>query len=453
MRSGAARLAVLVLLASCAPKVLPPPPTGIAPKFPDFVQPVAPPGVGTMAARDRHAVGWQWLQAGDLRAAERSFAAALRFTASFYPAEVGLGYVALASKKYQEALLHFDRAVVANPRYAPALAGRAEALLGTGQMDEAVVSIEAALAQDPGLGLLRSRLEVLRFRSQQEDITRARQLASANRLNEARDAYLSLMGTSPSGFLLRELADVERRAGTLEAALEHASKAAALEPEEPRGHVLLGELYEARGETAKAMDAFRTAAALQPDLNLNDRIEALRSRAAFDAMPAEYRSIDGATTLTRAQLAALIAVRLDKLLAASRRVNAVVITDMRGSWAAPYILSVARAGVMEVYANHTFQPDATVRRGDLAEAASNILEIIASRDPRRTEAWRDRRRKFADIGPGHLRYRAVSLAVEAGVMNTLQDGTFNLTQPVSGAEALAAVAKLEELGRPESPMP
>ena len=440
--------ALVLLLAACAPRTAPLPPAAIAPKFPDFVRPVPPAGLGPAAALERHETGWQWLQAGDLRAAERNFSAALKRAEAFYPAEVGLGYVALAAKKYKEALLHFDRAVVANPRYAPALAGRAEALLATGDMDGALVSLEAALQQDPTLSLLQHRIEVLRFRRQQEEITRARELATANRLPEAQAAYLALAGRSPgSAFLWRELAEVERRAGDLDAALEHAAKAISLEPEDPRAHVLLGDLHEARGELSKAIDALTTAVSLQPDTGLNERIEQLRTRAAFEAMPAEYRGIEGAAAVTRAQLAALLAVRLEDLLSSVRRVDAVVITDTRGNWAAPYILSVARAGVMEVYPNHTFQPDAVVRRGDLAQAAGNVLELIASRNPSLAQAWRDPRQKFADLGPRHLRYPAVSLAVGAGVMSIGQDGHFNLADAISGAEALAAVAKLEELGR------
>ena len=37
------------------------------------------------------------------------------------------------------------------------------------------------------------------------------------------------------------------------------------------------------------------------------------------------------------------------------------------------------------------------------------------------------------------------MAVESGVMATLNDGTFQLTRPVTGQEALRAVKKLEEL--------
>ena len=54
--------------------------------------------------------------------------------------------------------------------------------------------------------------------------------------------------------------------------------------------------------------------------------------------------------------------------------------------------------------------------------------------------------------PGHLNYPAASLAVEAGVMTTAPDGSFQLTRPVTGAEAVAAVDKLAELARPSGPM-
>jgi tetratricopeptide (TPR) repeat protein len=443
----AAALAFLLLMSACAPKLPPAPPVVAAPKFPDFIRPAPPPGLGTPAAMERHEVGWQWLQAGDLRAAERNFNAALKQSAGFYPAEVGLGYVALASKKHNEALLHFDRAVVANPRYAPALGGRAEALLAAGELDEAARSIEAALQADPGLVSLRSRLEVLRFRDQQADITRARSMAEAGRLDEARDAYLTALAASPdSPFLLRELSEVERRAGRNDTALAHALRAVELDPEDARGHLIVAELYEARGEMSKASEAYAAALALQPDPALSDKIEALRARAAFEAMPEEYRAIESSETVTRAQLAALLAVRLEDLLSKARRVSAVVITDARNSWASSYIMAVARAGVMEVYPNHTFAPDAFVRRSELAAAASRVLEVIAARSPALAATWRRAERKFPDVGRGHLSYPAVSLAVEAGIMATFEDGSFRLTQPVTGAEAVAAVEKLRELG-------
>jgi tetratricopeptide (TPR) repeat protein len=446
------RILVLWLLvlaataAACGAKKVIDPPVVTTPKFPDFIFPAAPNGVGTPAAIERHQVGWNWLQAGDLRAAERNFNAALKQSPPFYPAEVGLGYVALAQKKHKDSLQHFDRAVLMNPRYAPALGGRAESLLALGEEREAMQSIEAALQADPSLTGLRTRIQVLRFRGQQQEIERARGLAETDRFDEARAAYLAAIQSSPqSPFLHRELAEVERRAGRLDEARDHARKALELEPDEPRTHVILGEIYEAQGDFVKAAEEFSSAVAMQPDGALSLRIENLRSRAAFAAMPPEYRNIGEAAMATRGQLAALLAVRLEPILTGTRTVSAVVITDTRSHWASSYILAVARAGVMEVYPNHTFQPSAVVRRGELADAASRILSLIAVEKPALAAAWKNGKRQFADVPPAHLSYPAALVTVEAGVMQPAPDGSFELSRPVTGAEAVAAVKKLEEL--------
>jgi hypothetical protein len=87
-----------------------------------------------------------------------------------------------------------------------------------------------------------------------------------------------------------------------------------------------------------------------------------------------------------------------------------------------------------------------VRRVDMARAVSKVLELIARQQPQLAAGWRKSRRKFPDVGPAHLSYPAASLAVEAGVMTTAPDGSFQLTRPLTGPDAVAAVDKLAELG-------
>lgn len=447
LRLGQA-VALLALLAGagCAPKTVAVPPPAAAPKFPDFIYPAPPQGIGPVADLDRHEMAWRWLQAGDPRNAERIFSTLVKQRADFYPAEAGLGYVALARKDFRSAASHFDRAVVANPRYAPALAGRGEALLALGEREDALKSFEAALGADPQLETLRSRVEVLRFRGLQDDLAAARKLADSGRLKEARSAYEAAIAGSPqSPFLYRELAAVERRDGDPTAALAHAEKASELDPNDSRSLALVGEIHESQKAYQKAIDAYSSAVALEPNEDLSNRIEDLRERAAFEAMPDEYRTIESAPTITRGQLAALLGVRLDDLLKRARGRNAAVITDARTSWAAPWILSVVRAGVMEAYPNHTFQPGAIVRRADLAQAASRALSLIAAENPKLAASWRNAKRQFPDLSPGHLVYPAASLSVEAGVMTTVENGSFDQTRPITGAEAVAAVRALEDL--------
>jgi tetratricopeptide (TPR) repeat protein len=418
----------------------------VTPKFPEFVYPAPPQSLGPPTAAAAHEVAWQWLQSGDLRTAERGFTKVLKDAAEFYPSEAGLGYVALAKKEYRAATSHFDRALAADATYAPALAGRGDALLTLGQRDRALASFEAAVAADPKLTELRSRIDVLRFRGMQDDVDAARKAAEAGKLAEAQAIYERSLAASPdSPLLYRELAVIERRIGSLDAALGHAQKAAELSPNEARNFITLGEIYEAKGEYAKATDAFGTAVALEPSAELDARIDDLREKAAFASMPEEYRSIETSPTVNRAQLAALFGVRLDDLLKRAPQSNAVVVTDTRGNWASPWILSVSRTGIMETYANHTFQPNALVRRVDLAFAVSRALSLIAAERPRQAETWRGARVRFPDLPPGHLSYPAAAVAVQAGVMTADPDGSFQLSRPVTGAETLAAVKKLEEL--------
>jgi hypothetical protein len=53
--------------------------------------------------------------------------------------------------------------------------------------------------------------------------------------------------------------------------------------------------------------------------------------------------------------------------------------------------------------------------------------------------------KFSDLSPTHLAYPAASVAVAAGVLKTGAENNFQPNKPVSGAEALDAIASLEGL--------
>jgi tetratricopeptide (TPR) repeat protein len=439
--------ALLLASAACGPAKLElPSATAPSSKYPDYIFPAVIGDLGTPAAQERHKAGWLWLQAGDLKAAERNFDAALKLAGNFYPSEAGLGYVGLARKDFDEAATHFDRAVVANPRYVPALVGRGEALLGLGERDMALKSLEAAVVADPDMSPLKSRIEVLRVRGLQDDVAAARKALDAGRLDEARGLYNRAIAASPdSPFLYREAADVARRQGHLDVALQQAQKASELDPTDARAQVLTGEIYEAQSDKPKAIAAYEAAVALEPSEAIDRKIESLREAIAIAALPAEFQAIESSSSVSREQLAALVGVRLDGLFKRAPRRNAVVITDARGSWAIPWIMSVTRAGVMEVYPNHTFEPSAAVRRGDLAEAASRVLSIIATEQPALGASWLSAKRQFSDVPPAHLGFGAASMTVEAGVMQPLPDGSFQLARLVTGAEAVAAVKKLEEL--------
>ena len=100
------------------------------------------------------------------------------------------------------------------PAYVPALIGRGQALLELDRDADALASFEAALAKDPSLTDLRSRVDVLRFRATQDMLARAKAAADARRWDEATAIYQQAIAASPdSAFLYRDLAAVEQQAG------------------------------------------------------------------------------------------------------------------------------------------------------------------------------------------------------------------------------------------------
>jgi tetratricopeptide (TPR) repeat protein len=437
---------LLAGLAGCAASVAPPPPIVTTPRFPNFVFPAVPAEYQASAAAGSHERAWLFLQAGDLGEARRGFDDTLRQQGDFYPATVGLGYVDLAERAYEAAVGRFTRALDRVPTYVPALVGRGEALLATRQEVAALDSFEAALAADPSLDAVQRRVQVLRFRGLQAYVDAARQAAAAGRVDEARRSYERALQASPdSAFLHRELASLQLDAGSLSEAVAHARRATALDSDDAAAFELLGDIEAARGAFETAVDAYERAALLAPDAELDAKRTEAAERAEYARLPPQYRAIAAAPSIARGGLAALVSIRLRGLLAAAPRTNATLITDTRDHWAASWIMTAANVGVMEVYANHTFQPELEIRRGELARVTSRVLDLIGERDPALARRWTGTRVQFADLGASHLSYAAASRSVAAGVLGTLDGNRFDLSGIVSGAEAVAAVERLEAL--------
>src|SRR5262245_4902136 len=123
-----AAVAVVLLFTSCAMRTTPAAPG--AAKYPEFIVPAVPATLANTRGADRVGRGWQFLQADSLRNAEREFAAALKQSPDLYPAQTGSAYVELARRNFDRARTGFDRALMRDARYVPALVGRGQALLG-----------------------------------------------------------------------------------------------------------------------------------------------------------------------------------------------------------------------------------------------------------------------------------------------------------------------------------
>ena len=297
-------LAWLAVLSACAPRIAPLP-VVTAPKFPEFLQPVVPPALANTASAIAQNRGWVFLQAGDLKGAQRELALALQMMPGFYPADAALGYLELAGKDARKALPHFDRALEYQRDYVPALVGRGQALLAIDRDADALAAFEAAVAADPSLTDLKRRIEVLRFRGIEQNLAAARAAARAGNLEDASRAYATAIASSPdSAFLYRELAAVERQKGQDEAALGDLRKAADLDPSDAASLAQIGDLLAVRGDLDGSIKAYSSSLAIEWHADIDAKLERVRARAELARLPEEYRAIEQAPQITRADLAA-----------------------------------------------------------------------------------------------------------------------------------------------------
>jgi tetratricopeptide (TPR) repeat protein len=439
-------LTLALATAGCGSKTVRPATAG--PAYPQFEFPAVSPAMETASGElvAQHREGWDLLQMGNTRAAERRFSTVTRRAPDFYPAMAGLGYVALAQQEYPAAVADFDKALAVVPDYVPALLGRATALEATNQIADAVAALDAVVKADPARAELKTRADSLRFRVMEETVAQARSAQAGGKLDEARTAWEKALVASPdSAYLYRELATTERLAGELDKAYAHAQTAKKLDDRDAATVALVGEIEEQRGHLPEAIDAYRQAQGLGGRADLTARITDLERRLAFMEMPEAFREIPSAPRVTRADLAALIGARLETWVASVPPASSELITDVRNHWAQRWILAVTRAGLMEVYPNHTFQPGELIQRADLAVVVSRTLAAMGSNAGLGMARGPDARPAFSDLAPGHASYEAAATAVAAGVLANGPDNAFQPTRPVSGAEAVAAVDRLEAM--------
>ena len=437
-------LVALVGAAACVTRV----PVVAIPSYPEYLFPAVPAEYAVSSEARRHEEAWMFLQAGELMMARTRFAALLDSSPGFYPAETALGWVNLARGDHQAAVGYFDRVTTEQPRYVPALVGRGEAMLALDEAEEALRSFEAALAEDAGLGSVQRIVQELRFTVVSAQLQVARRSAAAHRYAEARAAYERVVAASPdSAFLQIELGRIELEHGNAEAALDRARRAARLDAMDPAVFLLKGEAHEAMEDLPAAIAAYAQADRLEPTVGTAERLERLSERVRLAKLPPEIQAIPDKSTVTRGEVAALVGVRFPNLLRDWAGSRPVIMTDTRDHWGSQWIQSVAQAGIMTVDAGYRFEPSRAVRRVELAEVVAGMLALLAEIDPAAASRWLEARPRFSDMPPGHLSYPSAAQAVSAGILDLLDDETFQPTRAVDGAEAVWAVDRLAKLVR------
>lgn len=352
--------------------------------------------------------GFRALRIGDLIGAQNAFGAALGSDPALAQAQYGMGLTADAQ----------------------------------GRGDLAQDWYEAALRSDPGLTRAAVELNRLSLDAVSPTLRRAEQAVDAGDTAAAEAAYREVLLSAPflAGPYIR-IAELRVAAGDPNRAIDVLEGARRNLGDDPAVLRILGDLLMDQGRYAEAADAYRRLADRMP----GDEAVAARAREARDAyeraaLPSEYRGLAARESLTREELAAVLAIQLDDLerIAAGR--VGVIVADAGDRWTTPFILRTVEWGVLDVYQNNEFYPRMDVLRSMLVEAAYRVLEIVGAADSAPSPA-------LVEPPPEHLLYRQVQAVVGLDILAANSDGSFDLLEPVTGSEALDAIERLASVVR------
>ena len=372
------------------------------------------PAATTVAAAERSSdlgqtyEGFRSLRSGDLVGAQNAFGAALAESPQLAVAQYGMGLTA-------------------------DLQGRA---------DLATEWFEAALRNDPGLTRAAVDLSRIALDAVAPSLRQAEQAARGGDSRAAEAAYRQVLRQAPflAGPYIR-IAELREADGDTGGAIQELEGARRALGDHPAVLLQLGDLLTAEGRHAEAADAYQRLADQMPE-NAAAAARARSARDAFErtALPSEYRTLAAKPSLTREELAAVLAINLPGLEGLAQEREGVIVADAGDRWSTPFVLRLVQWGVLDVYQNNEFYPRMEVLRSMLVEAAFRVLELVGATADAPQPV-------LTDPPPEHVLYRQVQAVVGLGVLETGRNGRFDLLEPVSGAEALAAVERLAAIMR------
>ena len=211
-------------------------------------------------------------------------------------------------------------------------------------------------------------------------------------------------------------------------------------PNDPTLHLRLADLFVKQNKLDDAEAQRKTAAALLPrrtDIVRNTpgaKSDDLDDLGRWGRDIGVFREIQAAPAVTRERVAAIIVRYFPQVM--ERPQIPQIVTDIETSWARSEIQTVTDLGLMDTFPNHTFDPLASVTRGDFATALVRLTQVLGlspvTSPPIPTP----------DVAPTNTQYPDIQLVLGRGLMTLQDSGVFGISDDVSGQDAIRAAERL-----------
>ncbi len=389
-------------------------------------------------------MAWINLQEGELATAANTLDALSKQYGELPELIVARGFVELRSGNLTLAEEYFGRSIENMASYTPGLGGHFLVAIASSNENTAFKRLSRLRDADPNYPLVSSYGDRWQMEVAESRLGKARRFAKDGSFDAASDAYVEAIIAAPeSSWLYIEAAEIDLLGRSIDRALGHSQAAIALEPENGSAHRVLAESFYKAGDVERAYESYSVASRLRPrDEEIEERLKEIGFELNSSKLPVEYLEIAGASQIRRDQLAALLYLEFRTVFDAMQATSNSIATDINGNWAAQYIRKLLQLGVLEVFPNHTFQPETFVSRIDLARSFGAVLKLLnpSAYVTAKRSAGYDH--LFTDVSTEYIYYEPAAVCASLGILQVGDSGEFGFQGKVSGPDLVLAVAAL-----------
>lgn len=353
---------------------------------------------------------------------------------------LGRGFLALQAQDLQAAEQGFKEALGHDPGMTLAHVGLAQVALARGDEDQAYTQYREILKREPDHGWAKPRFEALREKRTEEFTSDARRAVAAGDVEGGKRAYLKALFYTPESVEVNlDLARIYRKEKNAASAALHYKAASA---GDPKNRTILREYAETLSDAeqyGRSLDIYELLAEADPkDKTVRERIESLKNRLGIYELPSLYKDIPASESISREELAALLAVKFRNVLNGGETTPPILI-DIATSWASRFILKVTALGVMESYENHTFLPKKIINRAELAETLVRLVNFLKNKGYRLTPQMAPDRIQISDVPPDNYFHAPIVQIISYQILDLSAQRTFRPDAVVGGREAIEAL--------------
>jgi hypothetical protein len=178
---------------------------------------------------------------------------------------------------------------------------------------------------------------------------------------------------------------------------------------------------------------------MQPDnQDIQSRIENLKNRLGIFELPSQYHNILLKEATSREEMAALLAVKFKGIIDETKTKPPIII-DISTSWASKFILTTTSLGILEIYPNHTFQPQKIITRAEMTEILLRLINLLKEKGYSLIQQFPPEIIQISDVSPDNYYYNPITQIISYQIMDLDADKTFRPEQPVPGQKAIKSL--------------